>query len=106
MEHNCIQPILLFLSYQAGPINKYDKELITYCHNLNLDPETILAIYFAQRKEDISQIMDEKFPYNIGAYLKILQLKKLSAYEKFIDAYGITSDNDVSLLLEKRSIWS
>ena len=98
------RPLRSFLAYQAGKINKYDEELFKYCRTMGFDLGTILAIYFAHKKTDIMEIFQEEQINNL-ALTKILILKKLSAEQKFRDAYGINSDNDITILKENERLW-
>lgn len=95
-----------FLNYQAGKINNYDRELFKFCGKLGFDLGTILAIYFAHNRKDIQQILENEIKYDYFSSLtRILVLKKLSAEQKFRDAYGINNDNDIKMIQEKSHIW-
>ena len=105
-EPDYTQPLISLLSYKIGAFNNYDTDLINYCKKLDLDTGIILAIYFAERKEDIISILEIYAPNNRSAVTKIRLLKKLSAEKKFRENYGITSDHHIQMLIEKKSLFS
>lgn len=96
------------LAYQAGNINVYDKELFRYCKLIGFDLGDILAIYFAHNRDEIVGILETENPknYDNTVLTKILILKKMSAEQKFRDAYGMNSDRDISILKESESLWT
>lgn len=102
---NEINPIISFLSYQAASINKYDEELIKICQSLGLDFAKILAIFFAQKRNDVIHILEKSNIHETGTLMRILQLKKLSAAYKFYEAYGLKTEQDIENLREKSKIY-
>ncbi|XWV26204.1 putative orfan [Tupanvirus soda lake] len=99
-------PMIALISYKIGSMNDYDRQLINYCQTIGLDTNATLAIYIAQNKKDVEQILSY---YNKNLYytvlMNILRLKKISAEMKFRKDYGITSDAQIQVLLGKQSIW-
>lgn len=102
-----IIPRALFslVSYKIGALNEYDIQLINYCQQLPLDTNTIVAIHIAQKREEIEPIFkfNNRVPY--GALSNIIRLKKMSAENKFKQDYGISTDQQVSMLVSKKDIW-
>ena len=94
-----------FLTYQIGKINKYDTELFTYCRSVGFDLGDVLAIYFAHKRNEIIDILRTENRYDSIILTKILILKKLSAEQKFRDAYQMNSDSDINVLKEKERLW-
>ncbi len=77
-----------FISYYIGEINEYDKQLFKYLEQFKLDMEPTLMIYFTMKKQDLIPIIKKYMPAHPFAIMNIIQLKKLSAYEKFKKNYG------------------
>jgi hypothetical protein len=100
------RPLMVLLAYKIGSLNTFDIELIKYCESIGLDINATLAICIAQNKYDVEQILSY---YNKNLYfsslINILRYKKLSAEMKFRKDYGINSDNQLNMLLNKQSIW-
>lgn len=105
VRENLMYPIITLISYTIGSMNHYDIELVNYCQKLGMDMPTIMAIYYAQRREDVSYIFSKYLPTQYSSIVNVLRLKKMSASTKFRQNYRIASDEQVGILWEKRNIW-
>ena len=99
------KPLLSLVSYKMGALNEFDIQLITYCQQIGLDPNTIIAIHIAQKREEIEPIFKNNYRVPYTALANITRLKKMSAEKKFRQDYGITSDQQVSMLMSKSKIY-
>jgi hypothetical protein len=102
------KPLLALITYKIGSFNVYDQELIKYCENIGLNTDATLAIYIATTKNDIEKILyhyTKNNNYYFSSLMNILRLKKISAEIKFKKDYGIGSIEQMSMLLDKQSIW-
>jgi hypothetical protein len=108
MATDYVKQLKSLLTYQAGNINVYDQELFQYCKRVGFDLGDILANYFAHNRDDIVGILETENAknYDNTVLTKILILKKMSAEQKFRDAYEMNSDRDISILKESESLWT
>ena len=102
---NYAKPLLSLVSYKMGALNEFDIQLINYCQQLRLDPNTIIAIHIAQKREEIEPIFKNNYRVPYTALANITRLKKMSAEKKFRQDYGITSDQQISMLMSKSNIY-
>ena len=98
------KPLLSLVSYKMGALNEFDIQLITYCQQIGFDPNTIIAIHIAQKREEIEPIFKNNYRVPYTALTNITRLKKMSAEKKFRQDYGITSDQQVSMLISIATI--
>jgi hypothetical protein len=101
-DTNYISPLFALIFYKIGSFNNFDMELIDYCHKIGLDTETSLAIYLAQKKEDVEHILSHWEKNYYTHLMNIRKLKKLSAEKKFRMDYGINTDEQLTTLLSKQ----
>ena len=99
-----VSPLISLLAYKIGTINEFDNEIIKYGRGLGLDTQVLIIILLAQKRQEIELII-QKYALPSSALMNFLRLKKLSAEKNFRLNYGIVSDTQIAVLLEKQNIW-
>ena len=103
--NDLVNAVMALITYRMGSPNNYDMEMFRFCERINLPLHLILALYFAEKKQDVIQILSAhafQTPYILPT---ILRLKKLSAHKKFKTNYNINSDSQIETLLSNQVVW-
>ena len=104
-QYDYFGPVATLIQYNLGNINEFDRQLLSYLSSIGFSENVIMAIYLAQRKQDIYLILKTNYPQYQGSLFNILRLKKMSAHQKFRSNYGIASENELVQLKQIGSIY-
>jgi len=96
--------LIALISYKLGSLNEYDGQLLTICQHYGLNTNVAIAVYLAQNRESLEHILRvHRLDYSF--MMKVMVLKKKSAQQKFMKNYGIVSEQQIAMLMEKRNNW-
>lgn len=94
------------INYKFGNVNDIDRQLFNYAKTIGLDDNAILALFLAQNRKDVEDILSVyNKQYYYSALMNILRFKKLSAELKFRNDYGIMSNDQIKILMTKQNIF-
>ena len=104
IESEYTNAAIKFIAYNIGELNRYDIQLFNFLKQFKLNLEPALIIFFTTTKRDLVPIVNRYIPMHPYAYINIIRLKKLSAYDKFKNNYRL-SNNDINILRGKQSLF-
>ena len=83
-----VRELKALLAYRAGLPNAYDSKLLSYCESVGMNRGLALSIYFAEKRSHVAELLKQTGFYNSQTLNNIMNLKKMSAYNRFQQDYG------------------
>lgn len=98
-----LRPLWHLIKYQIADVNSYDSKLFDVCQNMGLSVEATFAVFLATDRQDIMDLIQQHSQRNMHLVNSLLQLKKISASQKFRKNWGVIDNLKMHGLLQQNN---